>query len=617
MPGLVGFLGDLDQDEAKLFLERMGSALHEGQRFQKHFFSGSGMGLGRVSLGIVNPEPQPLWNSDRSICLMMEGEVFGYQELKNTLIARGHSFSIHNDPEFVLRLYEEYGENFAEKLNGAFLVVIWDKIQRKLLVANDRIGLHPLYFSSRPGFFSFASGVRALLTDPALPRAIDKIGLAEFLTFEHMISNRTFLKDVSILPPGSLLSYQDGTCRIDTYWKLQYQEYTQLRDEEEYIYDLDYHIRQAIKRQSPGKIPAGVLLSGGFDSRVVLAFLQKEMKERPLHTFTFGIPGCNDARYAKQVSSVARAQHHFYPLQPDYLLSKAHEGVMLTDGMDNCIHMHALATLKEEADTANLLYKGFMGDALMGYAITPPLWANFDINSLASNHFKLYRSLGVTLFAQEQLGELLCPSVQREVGDAVLEQFKLALLESGSSLPANQLDYVVLRYRVPRMTLNGVELVRSRTVVRLPFCDNGLVDFMMGVSPGLRHKRYLIKKAFIKAFPELAKIPITENHLPLVPCMRDSLIRLESSIRWSLINRGWKSLPVKRSYPYTNYAAWMRTGLRNWVESILLDQVTLQRGYFQPQAVRDLVTEHMSGVDHAAKLGALISLELWHRLFLD
>ncbi len=617
MPGLVGFIGDIGQDEAKLFIESMASALHEGQRFQKDLFSKGGFGFGRVSLGIVNPEPQPIWNSDGTLCIMMDGEIFGYQELKHTLTARGHNFSINNDPEFVLHLYEEYGEDFAEKLNGSFLAVIWDRNQRKLLIVNDRIGLHPLYYASRKGFFSFASGVRALLKDPGLPKSVDKIGLAEYLAFDHMISNRTLLEDVSILPPGSVLTYQDETCRIKTYWKIQYQEFTQLRDEGEYIDGLTHYFRQAVKRQSPGDIPAGVLLSGGFDSRVVLAFLQKEMNGRALHSLTFGIPGCNDARYARQVSRAAQAHHHFYPLQPDYLLGKAVEGVRLTDGLENCVHMHSLATLKEEADSAKIMYKGFMGDALMGYALTRPLWASFDNNTLASDHFKLYKSLGVTLFTQEQLGELLSPSFQHEIGDVVFERLKFALLESCSSLPANQMDYFVLRYRVPRMTINGVELVRSRAVVRLPFCDNDLVEYMLKVPPGYRYKRYLMKEVFIKAFPELAKIPTTENNLPLVPCMRDSLIRMESSIRWSLRNRGLKSLPVKRSAPYTDYAGWMRSGLRSWVETILLDKITLERGYFQPNAIRNLISEHMSGVNHASRLGALISLELWHRMFID
>jgi asparagine synthase (glutamine-hydrolysing) len=617
LPGIFGFVGEKYNVSSDLILKRMAAAMHPEDRFQVNQYSVDDFGFGRVSLGVVNPEPQPLWNSDRSIGIIMEGEIFDYQELKNTLTNRRHNFSVHNDPEFILHLYEEYGENFAEKLNGSFLIVIWEKKQRKLLIVNDRIGLHPLYFSNRKGLFSFASGVRALLAVPGLPKTIDKIGLAEYLTFDHMISNRTLLNDVSILSPGSILTYQDGSCSKRTYWNIQYQEFSQPKEEAEYMDGLAHYIKQAVKRQSPGDIPAGVLLSGGLDSRILLAFLHQERKEPLLHTFTFGIPGCNDARYAKQVSRVAQAQHHFYPLQPDYLLGKAQEGVMLTDGMQNCVHMNALATLKDEADSAKIMYKGFMGDALMGYAITRPLWSSFDNNTLAMNHFKQYVSQGGTLFTQERLGELLSSSAQREIEDVTFERFRLALLESGSSLPANQLDYFVLRYRVPRMTLHGVELVRSRAVVRTPFCDNDLVEFMLKVPPGFRYKRYLMKEVFIKAFPELAKIPITETHLPLVPCMRDSLIRLDISIRWVLRNHGLKSLPVKRNIPYADYNEWMRTVLRDWVESTLLDKATLERGYFKPQAIHNLVSEHMSGAAHATRLGALISLEVWHRLFID
>jgi asparagine synthase (glutamine-hydrolysing) len=617
MPGLIGLIGDIGQNEAHLSLEKMASALHEGGRFNRDLFSREGIGLGRVSLGIVNPEPQPIWSSDRSICIMMEGEIFGYQELKHPLIDRGHNFSNHNDPEFILHLYEEYGEKFAEKLNGSFIVVIWDQNKRKLLIVNDRIGLHPLYYSNRAGIFSFASGIRSLLTNPDHPRVVDKIAMAEFLMFDHMISDRTLLEDINILPPGSILTYQNESFRIKTYWRLEYPEFTDLRDEQEYIEGLTYLLRQAVNRQSPGDIPAGVLLSGGLDSRVIIAFLQKELNGRSMHSFTFGIPGCEDARYARQVARKVGANYHFYPLPSDYLVDKADEGLMLTDGMVNSVHMHALATLEEQTDIAKIIYKGFFGDALMGYSVILPLWANFDSNAIAQNHFKLYRSLGVTLFASEQLKELLSPSLHREIEDVVLNRFRSALLESCSSLPANQLDYFVLRYRVPRMTINGVELVRSRAVVRLPFCDKDLIEYMLKVPPGLRFKRYLMKQAFIQTFPELAKIPVTETHLPLVSCMRDALIRMESNVRWKARSAGLKWISVSKRKSYTDYNGWMRAELRPWVEGILLNSRTLDRGYFNPDSVRNLVTEHLNGTDNALKLGALINLELWHRWIID
>jgi len=172
------------------------------------------------------------------------------------------------------------------------------------------------------------------------------------------------------------------------------------------------------------------------------------------------------------------------------------------------------------------------------------------------------------------------------------------------------------RQRVPRMTLNVVEALRGRMIVRLPFAENDLVEFSLTIPPGLRYDRRLIKNAFIRAFPAYAQIPVTETGMPMMENLTTVRLQAEKWARWHL-RRISKGVRYQRRRPYQDYRTWFRTVLRPWIEGTLLDERALERGYFKPQTVRQLVAEHMAGADHAVRLGALMTLELWHRHFME
>jgi asparagine synthase (glutamine-hydrolysing) len=618
MPGLVGFIGDTSPDESRTLIESMAAALHPEPRFRKDLYTTQGLGLGRVSLGLVNSAPQPIWNEDHSICVVMEGEIYDYQDLKRKLVDKGYQFaSKNNDAEFILHLYEEEGEDFVSELNGQFAIAIWDQRQQTLILAKDFLGLVPLYYAQCNGRLLFASGVRAILADPSFPREVDLIAAAQFLTFDHLLDDRTLVEAVKLLPPGTTLTYQHGRVNVKSYWKPQYGEISKFYTEQDYIDGLITHLHQAVSRQSPGDLTAGFLLSGGLDSRVLLAFFNELITNDEFHTFTFGIPGCDDARFAYQASSLTRASHHYYELKPSYLISLAQEGIRLTDGLQNCIHMHSLATLEKVTGIAELIYKGFAGDVLMGFGHSRDHLANINRDVIAQYSFNLYQKHDAILFNFEQVDELFSDDKYSQVNGAAYEIFRNVLVESDAVMAADRVHYFYLRYRIPRMTLNGVELVRSRASVRMPFCDRDLVEYMLTVPAGYRFERYLMEKAFIQAFPDLAKIPYTSTGLPLYTGMRSLLMQGDQHLRWYLRNHGLPWVPVKRKTHYADYNGWMRTELRKWVEDILLDKFCLGRGYFKPQTIRNLVSEHMNGTNHAPRLGALISLELWQRMFID
>ena len=459
--------------------------------------------------------------------------------------------------------------------------------------------------------------MRALLADPALNRRVDAVAVHQFLVFDHVLDDRTLLESVRLLPQGTVLTFQDGQLSSRRYWSHCYPETYQPQSDETYIEQLGHHLRQAVQRQKPDDRPAAMLLSGGLDSRLLLGLLA-DNGGRPLQTLTFGIPGCDDARVAAEVAAAIKARHRFFALKPDWLLAKAEDAVRTTDGLGNIVNLHVIATVEEQSQFADVLYKGFLGDAVLGFAVKRQMWADYAGAVRYDVHQGVHRQNGVINYEREEQQRLFTDAFKNHVGDAAYDAYRAGMDRSGSTQLASQRLYFDLTQRVPRMTLNGVEVARTRAVVRLPFCDNDLLEFARTVPPGFLFERYIQKEVLVRQFPRLAQIPVTGTGRPLRSCLRDVLIQTRGLAAWHLRRRGlgWLAGPERRAYK--DYDSWFRSALRPWVEGVLLDGRTLERGYFQPDYVRGLVAAHMGGqANHAVRIGALMTVELWHRQFLD
>jgi hypothetical protein len=159
--------------------------------------------------------------------------------------------------------------------------------------------------------------------------------------------------------------------------------------------------------------------------------------------------------------------------------------------------------------------------------------------------------------------------------------------------------------------------VRNKAAVRLPYCDNDLVDFSLRVPPGLHNERRLVRYAFITHYPQLAKVPVSGTGLPMVENARMLLKQGDRLLRWHLQKLGIDAHPDRLWRPYKDYNRWFRTVLKEWVHDILLSPRCLERGYYRPEFLKNLVAEHMAGKDMAERIGSLMSIELWHRQFID
>jgi asparagine synthase (glutamine-hydrolysing) len=616
MPGLFGFVRDLDAEQSAALTARLAQAQNDAPRFRCDLYHQAGFGFGRVSLGLFNPEPQPVWAAGGQVGLVLEGELYDTEPLRQALAARGAAPAGPSHAELLLALYLAEGAAFLPRLNGSFALAIWDARTQALLLANDRLGTHPLYYALAGGGLVFGSGVRVVLADPAVPRRIDHTAMAEFLTFDHALHARTLVEDVHLLPQATALTFQAGRARLERYWELRYPSTYPFCSEADYLAELAHHLRRAVARQNLNHLPSALMLSGGLDSRLLLGLLA-EARGRALKTFTWGIAGCDEARYAQEAARQVGAEHHFFRLGPEWVGRLAERAVRLTDGLGNVVNLHALANLDEEAQHAQVVYKGYLGDAMFGFALRPRFWADYDDETRIRQHLEAYRDYNVLSFDLPVHGQLFTDSFRRAVGDGVVADYARAVNEAQTPQLANQRLYADYTQRVPRMTTRGVEVTRDRLGVRLPFADNDLVEFSTRLPPGLLMGRQLITRAFVEAFPKLAQVPVTPSGLPAVACAREVRLRAEALVKWHLRKRGLGRLAGPASRPYKDYNGWFRRELRGWVEATLLSPRALERGYFQPDYVRRLVAEHMAGTNHAVRLGGLLAIELWHRQFMD
>jgi asparagine synthase (glutamine-hydrolysing) len=615
MPGIYGFSKDISKSESQTLIEKMSFGLDWEDRFLRQFESGQGWGIGRNTLGILGNNSQPLWDLNKNIGLVFEGELYDTAPIKNYL--NQHNFHCESDEEILLGLYKLEGENFASRLNGAFSAALFNRENNSIIILNDRLGLHPVYYANFGSTLLFASGVRALLEDRSLPRRIDRVAIQEFLTFDHLLHQRTLLEDVKLLPQASYLKFQNNTLTIKRYFDFKYLDEYPFCEPHSYQERFLFEISRAAQRQSQGKQSKGLMLSGGLDSRFLLAVLADHLPPSNLHTFTWSIPGSDDARYAKEAARSVGSPHHFFELKSDWLLKLGEKAVRLTDGMGNLVNLHAIANLEEEAQFASVIYKGFMGDAMFGFGLRPRFWANYDPDTEIQEHLQAYRDYRVLTFDLPEHAELFSESFLHNVQDELVEDYKKGIRSAGVRQLATQRLYFDLTQRVPRMTINGVLVARDRAVIRLPFTDNDLVEFSMTIPPYLAFERRLMIDSFIRAYPKLARIPTPRDHLPFVHCAREVAARNLQFLRWHLRNAGLNWLAGPEHRPYKDYQTWFRTTLRDWVQQTLLSPVSLGRSYFKADSIRQVVNDHMNGKNNAVKIGALMAVELWHKFYID
>ncbi len=320
MCGIAGCLNLDGRPVALPIIERMTRALaHRGPDGQGHFTDGA-FGLGHRRLAIIDlsaAAAQPMTSADGRFVLAYNGEVYNFRELRGELVARGRRFRTASDTEVVLEALAEWGAKAIERFNGIFALALWDRRERRLLLARDRYGTKPLYYARLGTTFLFASEIKGLLAHGALAPALDPEGLAEYLTFQNFFTDRTLFAGVRLVAAGSTMDIaSDGGARLKRYWDYDFRE-AEPAPAEELIERLDAAFVTAVRRQLVSDVPVGAYLSGGMDTGAITAIAARQMPNMCSFTIGFDLTsasgielGFDERRAAEHMSYLFKTEHY-------------------------------------------------------------------------------------------------------------------------------------------------------------------------------------------------------------------------------------------------------------------------------------------------------------------
>lgn len=314
------------------------------------FYLEPGLGLGFRRLAIIdlNSGNQPISNEDDSLVLICNGEIYNYRELKADLIKQGHRFKTACDIEVILHLYEQYGVELLQHLNGQFAFALYDKRQKRLMLARDHVGIAPLFYTVAGQRFIFGSEIKALLKDPTVERCVDLTGLDQIFTFPGLVSPRTLFQNIHALKPGHFILIEQGDVKVKEYWDLNYPLQAELDNqisEQDCIDRLDEALRKAVNYRLHADVPVGFYLSGGLDSSLIAGLIHELSPEKQRHSFSIGFheKAIDERHYQQLMAAQVNSIHHETVFDSEHISERLQEMIF-----------HAETPLKESYNSCSL-----------------------------------------------------------------------------------------------------------------------------------------------------------------------------------------------------------------------------------------------------------------------
>ncbi|MGZ5051866.1 MAG: asparagine synthase (glutamine-hydrolyzing) [Methylobacter sp.] len=314
------------------------------------FYLEPGLGLGFRRLSIIDLASgnQPIGNEDDTLVLICNGEIYNYRELQADLIKQGHRFKTACDIEVILHLYEQYGVELLQHLNGQFAFALYDKRQKRLMLARDHVGIAPLFYTVAGQRFIFGSEIKAILKDPAVERIVDLTGLDQIFTFPGLVSPRTLFQNIHALKPGHFILVEQGDVKVKAYWDLTYPLQSELDNrvsEQDCIDRLDEALRKAVNYRLHADVPVGFYLSGGLDSSLIAGLIHELSPENQRHSFSIGFheKAIDERHYQQLMAAQVNSIHHETVFDSEHISERLQEMIF-----------HAETPLKESYNSCSL-----------------------------------------------------------------------------------------------------------------------------------------------------------------------------------------------------------------------------------------------------------------------
>jgi asparagine synthase (glutamine-hydrolysing) len=632
MCGIYGVM-DLERKEAPLgaFLDRMGAVIvHRGPDDHGHYLGcGVGLGMRRLSIIDVAGGHQPIANEDETVWLVLNGEIYNFQELRAELEKKGHRFRTRTDTEVIVHLYEDEGPGFFKRLRGMFALALWDTKRERLVLGRDRIGEKPLYLRREPGRLLFASELKAILQAGDVPRVLNPVALQEYLALGYVPAPLTMLEGIEKILPGHCLIVEKGHVEDREYWDVPFGQ-LEMRSEEEWIERVREKILETVKSQLVSDVPLGAFLSGGIDSSTIVSAMAR-LTGRPVKTYSIGYEGeqnyYNELPYAKIVAKAFGTDHHEIIVRPEVseLLPKLiwHLDEPIADSA--CMTTYLVSRLARESVTVILSgvggdelfggYRRYLGDSVRRwYKLLPEAARKSWLPALFKHvpqdrstpwkDYARYAAAFVKTAEQEpalrymSYVTLLSPQVQRDLlcapgpngsngTDAAAEALQRYFGHHREDDSLNRIIYADLKTSLPDdlLALTDRMSMAASVECRAPLVDYELVELASRMPSSLKVRgftmKYLLKKAV----------------RPWLP--REVIERKK---------RGFGA-PV---------GAWLRKDLRPLIHQLLSEEQVRRRGLFQWPAIQKLLAAHQEQrIDMTDQIFALIALETWCQIYLD
>ncbi|MGB7847590.1 MAG: asparagine synthase (glutamine-hydrolyzing) [Candidatus Acidiferrum sp.] len=623
MCGIAGIVNiSSDQSVGAADIRRMcNQIIHRGPDDEGIHVAGPvGLGMRRLSIIDLSTGQQPIYNEDRSVWVVFNGEIYNFPELRPELESRGHHFYTNSDTEVIAHLYEEYGSDCTKKLRGMFAFALWDDKRRSLLLARDRFGKKPLHYALTQGRLVFGSEIRALLAvAPELSEA-DPKGLIDYFCYGYVPDPHTAFKGIQKLAPGHTLEFSGGQIRIQQYWNLSNFGTAPAGSEEECLEELERRLSEAVRIRLISDVPLGALLSGGVDSSTVVALMSRH-STRPVKTFTIGFKkeDFNEANYARIVAERFGTEHHEFIVEPDFLeiLDKLTHHLEEPFADSSIVPTFCVSRLAREHVTVALAGDG--GDELFaGYDRYGINLRRRRLGMIPPSVGRLYRNVVFPLLPASTYGRRFLYTLSLPVEDRYLDEISF-LSTDGRERSMFSPDFLSIADKNP----SPFELFREH--LRHVQSEDAVTQLQY-----LDTKTYLVGDVLTKvdrmsmATSLEVRAPILDHDFAEFVAMLPSEYKLRGNQHKYILKRLAERVGVPRSViyrPKKGFAVplvhWFRNELKQDLLGILLEPQTLQRGYFRPESVRQLIEEHTRGRrDRSGDLWILLIFELWQRNFL-
>lgn len=306
MCGFVGFIDKLNKDEKQKTIKLMADRIIHRGPDQEGYYIDDNIALGHRRLSIIDlaSGTQPMFNEDKSIVVVFNGEIYNYQEIKKELETKGHEFKTNSDTEVLVHGYEEYKEKLFNKLRGMFAFIIYDIKNNEMIGVRDYFGIKPFYYYKDEKTFMFGSEIKSFLDHPNFVKEVNKKALKPYLTFQYSVLDETFFKNTFRLKPGNYIKYKDGKIEIKQYFKAEYLK--QDDTYENYKKQVKESLEDSVKCHQISDVEVGSYLSGGVDSSYIVSMA------KPDKTFTVGFDktGFDESNFAKDLSKIFNTNNY-------------------------------------------------------------------------------------------------------------------------------------------------------------------------------------------------------------------------------------------------------------------------------------------------------------------